>query len=337
MKIVHVLPNSKIGGVQSFVADLSRMQKKDKHDVSVVFKNLADHPADRFSDINVVDYNVFLKNFSRNVYKNSIIHTHGHVVTVIGFLSIMFRAKKIVHTVHNTPTYESGRYRRFLHRLLYVSNLVTPVSISMRLLDEFNALYKLNCQNYVLNGVSTDRPLGMVEQTLSWNKSKMDLLFVGRLDYQKNLQLLLNSLKEISHELPWHLHVVGKDYGVYDTEIYKQMLIDRQISYYGELKNIRGFLTDADVLVQSSLFEGLPILLLEAKLNSLLVLSTDVGGCSEILGVNDYLCAVDVGEMSDALTRIIRSYVLHGKIKSSSNIDISIDRCSEGYMKIYGA
>ena len=335
MKIIHVLPNSKIGGVQSFVADLSRMQKNENHDVSVVFRDLIDDPSGRFAGMKIVDYRVFLKNYSQNVYETSIIHTHGHVVSIIGLLSIIFRSMKIVHTVHNTPKYESGSYRRVLHRFLYIAKLVTPVAISKKLLDEFNLLYKLNSQDYVLNGVSINRVPTKVSNFLSSSKSKMDILFVGRLDYQKNLSLLLRSLSVIGDHLPWHLHVVGKDYGVYDKQLFENMMLHKHMSYYGELNNIAGFLSDADILVQSSLFEGLPILLLEAKLSELLVLSTDVGGCSEVLGVDDYLCGIDVDEMSDALTQLIGEYVVHGKKKSGSNIDISIGRCYKEYMKIY--
>lgn len=335
MKIIHVLPNSKIGGVQSFVADLAHMQKNQKQNVSLVFL-VSDLNLDvRFSSIKIIKYNNFIKNFIMGKYKNTIIHTHGHVLTIIGYLSIFCKCKKVIHTVHNTPIYEAGYYRRFLHKFLYKRNFVMPVSISKKLLKQFNLLYELSSQNYIINGVSSKRSISYNSSQLSSNVSKIDILFVGRLDYQKNLNLLLKSLDKLNNDLPWHLHVVGKDYGFYDKELFTKMINDKKITYYGELQYVSNFLCDADLLVQPSLFEGVPILLLEAKLVGLQVLLTDVGGCSEIIGEDDFLCDISANQMAKVLGEIICDYLINGKSKSYSKIDISIDRCWKEYVKIY--
>ena len=336
MEIVHILPNSELGGVQSFVADLSRAQEKQGQSVSIVFKDSSAEKNPIFSGLKVVNYNTFIIDFCKNKFKDTIIHTHGHVLTLIGLLSIIFRTKKLIHTIHNTPRFEAGKYRRKVHRIFYNLGSVVPVSISSKLLLEFNDLYKLNSKLSVLNGVSATRSISKSEVSFQNYPGDMNILFVGRLDYQKNLNLLLNALNVIRKlNIGFHLHVVGKNYGIYDKKLFDEMVALKMLTYYGESDDIGSFIDKADLLVQSSLFEGLPILLLEAKLKKLPVLSTNVGGCAEILGSEDILCLPELDFLVDGLQRAAERYSQYGKWSSPSKVDISIESCAAKYVEIY--
>ena len=334
MEIVHILPSDSIGGVQSFVADLADYQTQ-QDDVYIVFEKYHGIDDRRFANFEVLSYREFFKRLLMAGFHNAVLHTHGHVLTKIGFLSLIFPPRKVVHTIHNMPQYESGRYRRLLHKFLFDTGRIKPVCISRKLLSETNALYKANYTNYVLNGVSLRRTNTVGSEKLKYRNRRFNLLFIGRLDSQKNLDLLLRSLNAFESDVQWHLHVVGRDYGVYERELFSSFVNSESLTYYGELNDVSDFLLRADLLVVPSLFEGLPILLLEAKHHKMPVLCTNVGGCPEVIGENDLRCEPDVLSMRGALSIAFENFKTHGRVQSESSIDISMRRCGEQYGVIY--
>ena len=66
----------------------------------------------------------------------------------------------------------------------------------------------------------------------------------------------------------------------------------------GEVSDVKKYLLNADVFVSSSLYEGLPLSMLEAMAAGLPIVANDVGGIHDILkdGYNGYLVQVGAKE-----------------------------------------
>lgn len=126
------------------------------------------------------------------------------------------------------------------------------------------------------------------------------LIFVGRLDIQKNPELLLQVFHRLVTEgKNVHLLVVGD--GVLKSrivEIIEKKQMQSKVTLLGLRKppEIAGFLRVADLFLLTSEYEGMPIAVIEALGCGVPVVSTDVGEIRRLVfpGVN--------GEIADAMS-----------------------------------
>lgn len=159
-----------------------------------------------------------------------------------------------------------------------------------------------------------------VRRDLGIAESARLLIFVGRLDQQKNPLLLLEALRICRRSHPdLHLMMVG-DGGLrskVETSIQSAGLQD-SVSLLGVRSpaQIAVLLRGADCFVMSSAYEGMPIAVLEALATGLPVVTTDVGEIRLVVqdGVNG---AISASQSADALSTALiqaldRLEAMHG-------------------------
>jgi glycosyltransferase involved in cell wall biosynthesis len=121
------------------------------------------------------------------------------------------------------------------------------------------------------------------------------LVFVGRLDRQKDPLLLLEAFKfALAQNSNLHLVIVGD--GVLRSKVEAASLRDElrgRVTLTGVMsrEGIAELLASSDLFVMSSAYEGMPIAALEALAVGLPIVSTDVGELGRVVqdGVNGYL------------------------------------------------
>ncbi len=138
-------------------------------------------------------------------------------------------------------------------------------------------------------------------------RKKYDAVYLGRLDYQKNPQRMIEVLTLAVHEKPdFCAAVIG--IGEYSDDI-KQMIRERgleeNIELMGYLKNPYGILSRASVMLMTSRWEGLPMSALEAMALGVPIVSTPADGmtCAVIDGENGVL-SEDDRYLADSILRI---------------------------------
>ncbi len=146
------------------------------------------------------------------------------------------------------------------------------------------------------------------------------ILFLGRLIRLKGVHVLLDALATAAcRAQSWELVIVGDgDQETYRTQAKALDLTDR-IRFTGWLDqdSCRQQLLRADVLVQPSLFEGLPMAVLEAMANGLTIIATPVGSVGDAIedGVTGLL--IPPGEaqpLADALVRVFGDAALRRQL-----------------------
>jgi GalNAc-alpha-(1->4)-GalNAc-alpha-(1->3)-diNAcBac-PP-undecaprenol alpha-1,4-N-acetyl-D-galactosaminyltransferase len=116
--------------------------------------------------------------------------------------------------------------------------------------------------------------------------TKPALIAIGRLNSQKGFDLLLQAFAPLRDRYPeWTLTILGE--GALRSELEAQRdqlgLCDR-VHFLGAVKNPQDFLSQADIFVMSSRFEGFPNALCEAMASGLAVISADcLSGPREII------------------------------------------------------
>jgi len=136
------------------------------------------------------------------------------------------------------------------------------------------------------------------------------LLAVGRLEYQKGFDLLLDAFARVAgRHLQWQLVILGE--GNDRPALERQSLtagLEHRVALPGRAGNVSEWYNRADLFVLSSRFEGFPNVLAEAMAAGLPVVSTDCPtGPADLVrdGVNGHLVPVDdavaLAEALDAL------------------------------------
>ena len=137
------------------------------------------------------------------------------------------------------------------------------------------------------------------------------ILFLGRLIKLKGIHVLLDALAAADcRSRPWELVIAGDgDLDTYRRQAEALDLAER-VHFTGWLDQdgCRRQLLQADVLVQPSMFEGLPMAVLEAMAHGLSIVATPVGSVGDAIEHDVTGLLVPPGEvqpLTDALVRIL--------------------------------
>ena len=173
------------------------------------------------------------------------------------------------------------------------------------------------------------------------------LLFLGRLIKLKGIDILLDALgSDPCRSKNWHLTIAGDgDLETYRAQAQTLGLADR-VHFTGWLdqEGCRRELQRADVLVQPSLFEGLPMSVLEAMASGLAIIATPVGSVTDAItddrtgllvppGDRDALAAVLARVIEDPALRRRLGHGARERFEQQFDIAVYRDRIIEIYRR----
>lgn len=204
-----------------------------------------------------------------------VVHVHGYRAAIYGLPAARLVRSKIVATKHGVLSRTSRE--RIVEKLeCVISNqmdAVVPVA------EHLAESVKTHCR-VLTNGI----PLPHEDECAEPSVFPRRLLYVGRLSLEKNVPMLLCVLHELKSTFPTlHLSIVGDgpDRAVIEEKI-RELRIDSMVTLHG-FCDPQPFYRTSDILVMSSLREGLPLVALEAMASRLPVMATAVGGLPQLL------------------------------------------------------
>lgn len=125
------------------------------------------------------------------------------------------------------------------------------------------------------------------------SRDVVNLLSVGRLSPEKGLTLLLRAVARLKGEYPG-VRVLFAGTGPQEGELRRlsdDLGLAKHVSFLGYVSDMPALYSTADLVVQSSLTEGLPNVILETAFLGVPVVATAVGGTAEVIqhGVSGWL------------------------------------------------
>ena len=360
MNIVHFIPFDVKGGAETFVIDLIKCQllnKKINKITLVTFQTannnneiLIDINSTNFEHINVDFSFIFFNHFFviiRILYFllfNNINVVHTHLISALygSLLTIFFPSIKYIHTVHNQADKELGAKKESIYYYLrkYYYSKITVVSISESVKYSIYDFYKLKTQ-IIFNGAKKLKRINKEYSFKKQDKSKI-LLAVGNTRIQKNFKFLIQAFRIIKSDYSVKLFILGALVDEFEN-ISTKKYENEGVFFKGSVNNVQDYMKDANFLCIPSLYEGMPITLIEAKANKLIPIVTPVSGILEMVtDLKDGFISKDksldeyVTVLRNALSSDIK--VLKRMKKNGINeylIKYTIKNCEENYFNLY--
>ena len=299
IRVLQVLSGLDRGGIENMVMNLYRAIDKTKIQFDfIIHRHTEDAFCDevralggniylfpKFSLLKIGSYKKFWKNFLKDHPEYKVIHSHVRSYAIV-FIRIAKKLgrKTIVHS-HSTSNGSGigSLVKMFMQLPLRRESdyLFACSEISGRWLFGDKAIKKDNYK-MIKNAIDTNRYVVSSEVRQSYRKSfnaedKVVYGHVGRLSEPKNHSFLLDIFKEIvSREPNSLLVIVGA--GEYQAQIgakIKQLSLENSVVMTGARADIPELLSAMDVFLFPSLWEGLPVTVVEAQAAGLPCLVSD--------------------------------------------------------------
>ena len=232
----------------------------------------------------------------------------GYLTKWVAASSVSCKKIAWVHTdmVQNDWPLDTGVFRRFeeerdsYHRFDKVIGVSKIVADGMR--------EKFGCEHIgvIYNIIDTDIKKKSRQFVPSIRKAKLNIVSVGRLEYVKGYDLLIDAISALINKkhLDIHLCLVGD--GSQRQELERQIInsgLHNNVTLAGLQSNPYPFVCAADLFVCPSKQEGFNIAILEAMTLGKPIIATDTAGPSEIL--QDGLCGIITPVSADGLSTAI--------------------------------
>ena len=189
--------------------------------------------------------------------------------------------KKInwIHSDYKIKNYSSNHMNTMTD---VFSRFDKHVAVSKMVMESFKEIFGVNNICSIHNLLNVSRIKEMMNEDFSYDTKDFNFLAVGRLHPQKSYDRLLNACAMLNADkYKYDLYILG------DGELKEELLLQKKaleldnVHFMLNQNNPYKYMKNADFLVLSSLYEGLPTVVLEAMECGLPVLSTRVAGVEE--------------------------------------------------------
>ena len=299
MNIVYVITGLGMGGAETQVCNLADEFSILGNKVSIIYLTGEKVVTPSNSNVNIIALNMdksilsFSKAFSKLVkliktIKPDVVHTHMVHANLFTRISRVFSSiPLLISTAHNSN--EGGKLRMLTYRFTdKLADITTNVGQ-----ESVNAFIKAKAapKNRIIsmpNGINIERFKASsdiknnVRVKLKLKHHQKMVVAVGRNDVQKDYPNMLNAISLLPSKENFKLFIVGLDVEKLQPEILK-LGISNNVELLGLRKDVDQLMAAADILLMSSAWEGLPIVIGEAMASECNIVTTDAGGCKEWL------------------------------------------------------
>ena len=275
-------------------------------------------------------------------WRPDVIHAHFAVPTgVIACPVAMATGVPFVLTAHlgdvpgGVPEQTAALFRvinpvaRFIWR-----RAAQTTAVSSHVAALANSAYGVKSR-IILNGVERAMPPRMEV------KECVRILFASRMSVQKNPVLALRALA-MARDLPWKLTMAGDGPLLAQTrQEAERMGLGERIAFRGWLaaEDVRQCMEESDLLLMTSLHEGLPMIAVEALQHGMAIVASDIGGLHDVVDHNEngILCQLTPDSFAAALRRLLSDTALLLEMRKRSrrkSSEFDLNRSVDAYENV---
>ncbi|MEO0001490.1 MAG: hypothetical protein RL766_1536, partial [Bacteroidota bacterium] len=299
IRVLHVIRQGLIGGGESHV--LTLVDKLDDKRVSSSVLSFTDGPmVQQLRAMNVPVYVIPIKNsLDWRLYiavrkflieeQIDLIHAHGSRACAFIILLARLLRIKVIYTIHGWSFHpDQSPFVKFIRKSAerIITGFTTKnICVSDSNLKTGQQLYSSFKADVVRYGIDLNRfnpDNNLQDYRKEWDvpEDAMVILFAARMTIQKQPLVVLKAFEVAAKNNP-RLYLVMAGAGELLGEVQsmlKEMECSARVRMRPFYADMPGVLKSADIIVLPSLWEGLPIALLEAMAMSKVILATAVDG-----------------------------------------------------------
>lgn len=214
-------------------------------------------------------------------------------ISIRFMLNLLVSSKKVIICEHNNYYAVNSKFKKFARNILF------------KRADFLFLLTERDKETYLEKGFSIDKlhvmknPLGLPLPTHIEKEPTKKLLAVGRLTKQKSFSRLLRIIATLDDSFSLTIVGIGEERELLES-LCNDLDLNKQVTFAGNQKDMGKVYRDHDVLLMTSIYEGLPMVIGEANAYGLPVIAYDCPtGPRELIqhNFNGYL--IDDGESED--------------------------------------
>lgn len=321
IKVLHLLQSRKFSGAENVVTQIVNMFKDE--DIEFLYCSpdgpikeeirIRNIPFCPLKKINIQQVKKVVKSFNPDV-----IHAHDVTASVIAAI-VGGKATVISHMHVNNQSMNGINLKSFLYLLCSIK-FKHIIWVSKSSFEGYIFKKHISQKSSILYNVINKDLLykNILNDSKQYN---FDVVFIGRITYQKNperlieiLNLTIKNNKGLKVAIVGNGELLGKakklvlDYG-----------LEKNINFLGYQKNPHKILKSAKVLVMSSRFEGTPMVALEAMALGVPIVNTPVDGLKDLVinGKNGYL-SDDNHILANKINSILKDDKLYKRLSAGA-------------------
>lgn len=297
MKILHVIQNLKMGGIEKLV--LSMAQRDPVNVYILAIEGNAEQSIEAWPILANYRSNLVFANkgtgFKTDIiakikqtcqkYSITVIHSH-HIGPLLysSFARLTMKPIRHIHTEHDVWYLNAWKNRWIQTVLLKLNRNVSLVAVSQYVLDKLQMYFPAKKITLIPNAVDTkrfqpgDRQLARLHFNLP--SSPVILGTAGRLEGVKGQRFLIEAMMLLPDNFYLAIAGQGQLYPTLMMQV-QHLGLAQRVCFLGVVEEMELFYQACDLFCLPSLNEGLPLSLLEAQACNVPVVCSDVGGCYE--------------------------------------------------------
>jgi glycosyltransferase involved in cell wall biosynthesis len=329
LRIVQLVENLELGGLERLAADLALAQHQAGHQVLVycLYHAGALAPSLEAAGIPVIAFQkapgfsvATIFSMAKRLRADRADVIHGHNPGVHHYAALAAKLAKVpvcINTRHSVIDSQGRPYQeRYFRWVQPITSHVVFVCDFVRRGLEAKLRYPAQKCSVIVNGIPL-APFLAHRASPGSRRPRLRFGTIGRLVPAKGHSALIDAFARVAQQAPEaELSIYG--YGVLRDELSAQIArlgLENRVRLEGRTEDSPATLQELDVFVFSSVNEGLPLVILEAMAAGLPIVTSDVGGIAEVVAKeSSWLCPPgDAGALADAMLQAVSCADLTGR------------------------
>ena len=341
INILQLVTGLTMGGAENVVLNLARYSSKEKFNTYVLSLSKKEELLPEFLKCNInttllrksnsfLDFISMFKSLHAFIKKNDIqlIHAHMfHSLILASLVKLINPSLKIIYTSHTL-----NRSFKFSQAIVFLMKPLRDIDIIFSK-DMLRFFYK-KAYKIIPNGVKIEH-----YQVAYPKYDTFTFIAIGRLTEAKNHKFLIEFANALKEKYNFEIHIVGEGELQGELEkLIKESNLQKEIKLLGLRSDIPKRLQQSHALLMPSLWEGLPLVILEAGASHLPIISTPVGSIPSLLNNNNaYLCEPSefVSAAEEILEQPDKSNIKADKLFEKISSFYSIEKIIKAHEEIY--
>lgn len=276
-----------------------------------------------------------------------VVNIHGMFYYYVMPVLLCHKRTKFFYTVHSDALMENTKWDRkllLIKRFCFRKKWMRAITISPTSEKSFVGLY--GCKgSLILNGIPRPQINGanLLEGYRFSSKTRI-FIHAGRISYVKNQEMLCRVFKKLIEEGEDVVLLIAG--ACQDKVIFSKLqnYFSERIDYLGERCDVVQLLANSDAMCLPSIWEGLPVVLLEALSVGCVPICTPVGGIVDVVsdGENGLLSkACEENDYYNAVKRFINiTYCEYASFRQRCQASFGcydITKTAQNYLNLYNS